>query len=99
MNATNQVIPPASLFYRCLQMDLKMALRLSDQDYKTFLSLSPDSRVELVWWDSQVIRWNGKPMQVVDVDMVIESDASDLGWGVYHQGVSTSGPWSVEERS
>ena len=38
-------------------------------------------------------------MQVVDVDMVIESDASDLGWGVYHQGVSTSGPWSVEERS
>ena len=92
MNATNQVIPPAPLFYRYLQMDLKAALRLSDQDYETFLSLSPGSKVELVWWDSQMIRWNGKTVLVVEPDMVIESDASNLGWGAFHQGVSTGGP-------
>ena len=34
MNATNQVIPPAPLFYRSLQMDLTVALRSANQDYE-----------------------------------------------------------------
>ena len=48
MNTANQVIPPAPLFYRHLQMDLTMALRAADQDYETILTLSPESREELI---------------------------------------------------
>ena len=48
MNSTNQVIPLAMLFYKHLQMDLTAALRDSDQDYESSLSLSPDSKEELV---------------------------------------------------
>ena len=31
--------------------------------------------------------------------MVIESDASKLGWGASYQGISTRGPWSAQEKS
>ena len=49
MNATKPVFPPAPLLYRNLQMDLAEALKGADQDYKTILELSPDSREELIW--------------------------------------------------
>ena len=55
MNATNQVIPLPH-FYRSLQIDLASALRRGNQDYKTSLALCPDSREELIWWDTQMIK-------------------------------------------
>ena len=48
MNAANQVIPPAPLFYRHLQMDLVAALRASDQDCESSLTMSLYSNEELV---------------------------------------------------
>ena len=48
INATTEVIPPAPLFFRCLQMDLAAALGVATQDYKTHLSLSPASKEELI---------------------------------------------------
>ena len=60
MSAANQVIPPAPLFYRYLQMDLSAALRAGCQNYETTLQLSQDSKEELVWWDTQMAKWNGK---------------------------------------
>jgi hypothetical protein len=56
MNATNQVIPPAPLFYRHLQMDLAKALRAADQDYETTLTLSQNSREKLSGWDIQMVK-------------------------------------------
>ena len=97
MNATNQVIPPAPLFYRSLQMDLTMALRRVDRDYETHLNLSPDSREELIWWDTQMIKWNGRTVLATEPDLTIESDASSQGWGASCQGTSTGGPWSPLE--
>lgn len=97
MNAANQVIPPAPLFYRHLQMDLAAALRISGQDYETVLSLSPESKEELDWWDTEMVKWNGKTVLSTEPDMVIESDASNLGWGASCQDTSTGGPWSEEE--
>ena len=98
MNATNQVIPPAPLFYRSLQIDLASALREGNQDYETTLALSPDSKEELIWWDTQMINWNGKALLTMEPDLIIESDASTQGWGASHQGSSTGGPWSSHER-
>ena len=76
MNATNPVIPPAPLFYRNLQMDLATALRGADQDYETLLVLSPNSREELTWWDTQMIKWNGRTVLITEPSLTIESDAS-----------------------
>ena len=97
MNAANQVIPPAPLFYRHLQMDLAAALRISGQDYETILSLLPESKEEKDWWDTEMVKWNGKTVLSTEPDMVIESDASNLGWGASCQDTSTGGSWSEEE--
>ena len=47
LNAATQAIPPAPLFYQCLQRDLQAALASSNQDYKTPLTLSAGAREEL----------------------------------------------------
>ena len=99
MNAANQVIPPAPLFYRNLQMDLAAALRGSDQDYESSLTLSLDSKEELIWWDTRMSKWNGKSILTIEPEMVVESDASNQGWGASCQGTSTGGPWSAQERT
>lgn len=40
----------APLFYRNLQADLRKALDCFDQDYRTYLELSPAAMEELEWW-------------------------------------------------
>ena len=86
MSAANQVIPPAPLFYRHLQMEsveiLGAGLRIH----------SVDSRKELMWWDKQMVKWNGKSMMTTEPDLIIESDASNQGWGASCQGTNTGGP-------
>ena len=87
MNAT-KVIPPAPLFYRSLQIDLASALREGNQDYETTLALSPDSKEELIWWDTQMINWNGKTLLTTEPDLIIKSDArlGCLSSGLQYRG-------------
>uniref|UniRef100_A0A1X7VXA7 Uncharacterized protein n=1 Tax=Amphimedon queenslandica TaxID=400682 RepID=A0A1X7VXA7_AMPQE len=92
MNATNQVIPPAPLFYRSLQMNLTEALRDASQDFEAELTLSTDSWEELIWWDTQMLKWNGKTVLAMEPDPIIESDAISQEWGASSQGNSTGGP-------
>ena len=99
MNATTQVIPPAPLFYRHLQMNLSAALRALAQDYEMTLSISPEGRNELIWWDMQMVRWDGRSVVIKDLDLTVDLDASILGWGVSCQSVSTGGTWSAQERT
>uniref|UniRef100_A0A1X7SYM3 Reverse transcriptase domain-containing protein n=1 Tax=Amphimedon queenslandica TaxID=400682 RepID=A0A1X7SYM3_AMPQE len=69
-----------------------------DQNYETNLNLSPDSSEELIWWDTQMITWNGRAVVSTEPDLTIESDASMLGWGASYQGTSTGGLWSHQEK-
>ena len=46
---------------------------------------------------THMIKWNGKTMLLVEPDMVIESDASNLGWGAHCQGTGTGGTWASQE--
>ena len=96
-NATSQMIPPAPLFFRYLQMTLTRALELSIQNYDTVLSLTPECMEELTWWDQQMSRWNGRSLLSKEVDLVIDSDASLQGWGAACKGQKTGGPWSETE--
>uniref|UniRef100_A0A1X7VT49 Uncharacterized protein n=1 Tax=Amphimedon queenslandica TaxID=400682 RepID=A0A1X7VT49_AMPQE len=100
MNATNQVTPPAPLFYRSLQIDLASALRDGNQAYyETTLALFPNSREELIWWDTEIINWNGKTLLTTEPDLIIHSDASTQDWGPSHQGASTGGPGLLRRSS
>ena len=97
MNATTPVIPPAPLFCRHLQMSLTRALEEGSQSYETHVTLSPEGREELTWWDNHMSRWNGKSLVKTEIDIVIDSDASLMGWGATSSQQRTGGPWSAEE--
>ena len=81
MNATSQVIPPAPLLYRHLQMALSATLNQHSQCYEAMVPLTTECREELMWWDTHMINWNGKSLLKKEVDMIIDSDASLIGWG------------------
>ena len=98
MNATASVIPVAPLFCRHLQRSLSQALNDNAQSYDTQVTLSPESREELVWWDTHMKDWNGKTLLRRQIDLTIDSDASLTGWGAACQDQRTGGPWSLEER-
>ena len=97
MNATSRVIPPAPLFYCHLQMALSEALNSNSLCYETQISFSPYSREELKWWDNHMVKWNGKSLLSKEIDMIIDSDASLMGWGAVCQNQWSGGPWSQSE--
>lgn len=94
MNATSQVIPPAPLFFRHLQMAFSLTLNQHSQCYEAQVPLTAECREELKWWDTHMINWNGKSNLKKEVDMTI---ASLIGWGATCQDQRTGGPWSQAE--
>ena len=61
MNATSCVLPLGPLFYCHLQMALTNTLERSYQCFEAKV-LTQDCWEELVWWDSNMCRWNGKTL-------------------------------------
>lgn len=97
MNAATQAIAMAPLFYRHLQTALREATRES-QDYSTEITLPPEAKEELRWWVEHFTQWNGRSLLVHNPSMVIETDASDRGWGAVCNEIRTGGPWTPQER-
>jgi hypothetical protein len=44
-----------------------------------------------------MVKWNGKSLLSKEIDMIIDSDASLMGWGAVCQNHRTGGPWSQSE--
>ncbi|PJE77915.1 hypothetical protein CI610_03152 [invertebrate metagenome] len=80
-----------------MEADKVNALVLSDGDYDSLVSLSTDSVCEIVWWQENVVRLNGKPISYKDPAVVVTTDASLEGWGAVMDGISIGGQWSAEE--
>jgi len=53
---------------------------------------------ELHWWSENLMAWNGRDIVQPPPDLVIETDASLIGWGAVCKGVQTGGLWSQEEQ-
>ena len=98
-NSVSQAIPPAPLFCRALQRDLRAELGGNKQQYNVPCPLSPAALEELNWWEEQLTRWSGKTLIMRQPNIQIESDASLEGWGASAHGSLTGGPWSREERN
>lgn len=50
-----------------------------------------EARMELQWWIMEMEDWNGKSILPQTPDMVIETDASLLGWGASMGSATTGG--------
>jgi len=68
------------------------------QQYQQMVALTPEAREELLWWSSTAKTYNSAPLAQPRPDLVIETDASLLGWGARCQDLCTGGLWSVEEQ-
>jgi len=88
--------PP--LFYRALQRDLQKGLAHGGQDYNHLLTLSPQAKKELCWWQTHLTHWNEWTTLWRPVQVTFQSDASLAGWGAVCNGVRTGGSWTPQEK-
>ena len=98
MTAASQAIATTPLYYRELQ-NAKNKVFKHTRTFEDTVRLSMESKVELQWWISEMEDWNGKSVLPQTPDMVIETDASLLGWGASMDSTATGGLWSEDERS
>ena len=63
------------------------------------VTLDDSAKEELLWWVHQLTTWNGRAILSQTPDLVVETDASLLGWGAVSEEVRTGGLWSEKERT
>ena len=93
-------VPQAPLHYRSLQFLRNSVLRghrYSPTLYNLEVHLSPKAITDLKWWADQLQYHNKTPICINNPDLIITSDASDLGWGAWCGKKSVQGLWSQEE--
>lgn len=84
------------LHYRAIEHEKSVALRKAKGDFDAPIQISDSVKEELDWW-VQNIATATNPVGHGHPNMVIESDASHLGWGAVCNGVSTGGRWTTVE--
>ena len=90
LTASIQAVFPAPLHYRHLQ-HLKNQGLAKGSGYDSCLPLSREAREEIQWWLVHLKAWNGRAILSSPPDLVIETDASKVGWGAVCQGVRNGG--------
>ena len=85
LTASIQAIFPAPLHYLHLQHLKHQALALR-KGYDATIPLSIEAREKLHWWLAHLNAWNGRALLHPPPDIVIEMDASRIGWGPYARG-------------
>ena len=93
--ATHLAVLPAPLHYRALQLQKNEGILL--HSYDMIVTLNVQSRKDLQWWIDHLSQENGRPIHQSAPDIVIESDASNTGWGACCRGLRMRGQWSKEE--
>ena len=97
LSSSIQAVFTAPLHYRFLLTAKTMALKKT-QCYESTLLLNRAAQEELLWWRDHLAAWNGRSLLRKKDDLLIETDASNLGWGACCNGVRTGGIWSHRER-
>lgn len=66
------------------------------QSWSDSVTLSPEARQDLAWWCECLQTWDGSAMLPTPIDLALETDASDKGWGANLEGTHAAGTWGVE---
>ena len=84
------------LYYRNLEEDKKLALKLHNGNFDALMELSLPAKNDLEWWikyvdDSCNSISHGNP------DITITTDASERRWGAEFRNIATGGHWAENE--
>ena len=82
-SSTLPAILPAPLHYRGLQLLRHQALKKGG--YDMILPLSQEAKDDLLWWIQNLSLVNGQPLVRDQPSLLIETDASLMGWGAVCQ--------------
>ncbi|CAC5404240.1 unnamed protein product [Mytilus coruscus] len=82
LSSSMQALFPSNLQSRFLQMD-QIKGHLKGKSYEQEIILSQTARDELIWWVTKIEEFNGKAIITPCPGIVITSDASNLGWGLF----------------
>uniref|UniRef100_T1J8R7 RNase H type-1 domain-containing protein n=1 Tax=Strigamia maritima TaxID=126957 RepID=T1J8R7_STRMM len=91
LNATMLAVSSAPLHYRGLQMLSAGFLR--GGSYESECSLNTETRTELAWWLRNLNICKGRSLLPKPLVLIIETDASNWGWGAFSKDFSIGGPW------
>lgn len=84
-------------FNRNLQFDKQKALALSKGCFRAGTWLSFESKQEILWWIDDIDSAS-KPIGYSPPHLVMECDASKIGWGATTKSHSANGTWNSIER-
>lgn len=79
------------LYYRLLDNEKTAALTVSKGNFEAVMTLSDIAKQDIQWWIHNIHSCHGNP------DIVLQSDASNKGWGGVLYEQSTGGHWSDVE--
>ena len=97
LSSTAIAVLPAPLHYRHLQHQQIQKL-ICHNSFEEKVEISVEARKELLWWKENLTLCNGRSLISSPPQIIISSDASLQGWGASCHGLTTGGPWSMEER-
>ena len=66
-------------------------LQPAAEKFKIQMKLSSEAVANLIWWTELSLQANGAPILLVVASLVVESDASNMGWGATNDHEQTGG--------
>ena len=96
MVASFSAIEYGKLFYRTIERSKVDALRDCCGNFDCYMNVNSDMKVELSWWIENV-QYQDRKINHGKFDIMIQSDASLLGWGAVMNNVHTGGRWGAGE--
>ncbi|XP_066978845.1 uncharacterized protein [Macrobrachium rosenbergii] len=99
LSSIEKFVPLGRLHSRALQFYLK-----ANWNRKSFLdsfifNITPQIKEDLRWWLAKDRFSAGMSLTPTNPDLMLFSDASDLGWGALLNNMEVSGTWSPSERN
>ena len=95
--ASFQAVTYGPMYYRHLEQDKILALRMNHFNFEKSTSLSINSQHELQWWIENIDN-SFRNIRTPGVDLTIHTDASMTGWGATDGKHTTNGLWTETER-
>ena len=87
MTSVTLAVLPASLHCRFLLFQENKTLA-NHHSYKSSIQLNQESMEDLLWWCSHLKKWNDCPIHPPTPQMILETDASNTGWGAYYPALN-----------
>ena len=91
-------VPYGALFRRAVELEKTLALAENSNNFEARMFLSERAKAGLNWWHAN-LRHSSAPIHRPKPDFIVESDASNLGWGAHCNGQILGGKCLPTEAS